>query len=138
MSYRDDIYKPENLIGYTGHIDKNPSVYFQKGTSYGHITQFHYVPFNVGREEVGDSATYAIGNEDVDGKQVSVERADGEVIHTSRTAFTPKSGLTANQLALLYQAITKFPELKEMATMPDQKYQQVFNKLNMLDELASK
>jgi hypothetical protein len=74
MGYRDDFYIPENIVGYTGNIDNQPTVYFQRiednGTiSFGHITQYWYDSDfgrcsspNVGREEVRNAADYIIGN----------------------------------------------------------------------------
>ena len=62
MSYRDDFYIPRNIIGYTGNINNNPTVYFQNGASYGHITQAHDIRQNIGREEVCQAQDYRIFN----------------------------------------------------------------------------
>ena len=55
MGYRDDFYTEENIVGYTGDINNNPTVYFEKNhgngeISYGRITQSHGDPENQGRE----------------------------------------------------------------------------------------
>ena len=62
MAYRPDFYIPENIIGYTGVLKKNPTVYFLSGTEYGHITQVHDAWENAGREEVHLNNSYEFGN----------------------------------------------------------------------------
>ena len=66
--YGNELYKPENIVAYTGDIDKNPSVYFQINhdngdITYGHITQDHKNKFNIGKEEVRTSDSYEFKNE---------------------------------------------------------------------------
>ena len=71
---RDDFYRRENIIGYTGDLRNSPTVYFLSvpwrgfGTyyncEYGHITQdYPDNPDNVGRERVCRAETYTIQNE---------------------------------------------------------------------------
>ena len=82
MGYMDSFYKAENIIGYTGDINNNPTVYFyaqspgvdgmpktkKVGDSEkilflnGHITQAHGEPTNVGREVVFESWSYSLMN----------------------------------------------------------------------------
>ena len=62
MAYAADFYVPENIIGYTGVLNKNPTVYFLSATHYGHITQVHDEWRNVGRETIRPNAQYAFGN----------------------------------------------------------------------------
>jgi hypothetical protein len=62
VPYAADFYVPENIIGYTGVLNKNPTVYFLSATHYGHITQVHDVWENVGRETIGSTAQYLFGN----------------------------------------------------------------------------
>jgi hypothetical protein len=88
MGYRDDFYMVQNIVGYTGNLNDFPTVYFQKGNEFGHITQKHGDSQNVGRMEVDSSANYFIGNEIVDGSLRLVEKIDGEIIHTSRSTLT--------------------------------------------------
>lgn len=64
MGYRDDFYRIENIIGYTGKLSKRPSVYFFSAASnaYGHITQAHGDQTNVGREIYKEDPDYLIEN----------------------------------------------------------------------------
>lgn len=55
--YKDDFYVQENIIGYTGKLGENPTVYFQSrnkngNITFGHITQEHDNKDNIGREIV--------------------------------------------------------------------------------------
>ena len=63
MGYRDDFYTADNLIGYSGDLYKTPTVYFESDSEYGHITQAHPYPQNVGREPVESNEGYFLGNE---------------------------------------------------------------------------
>ena len=82
MGYCDYLYKKENIIGYTGELDNNPTVYFMsesrdvngnlktqtvRGVAQilflnGHITQAHREQSNIGRERVKESYSYSIMN----------------------------------------------------------------------------
>jgi hypothetical protein len=79
MGYRDDFYIKDNILGYTGTIGKDPTVYFADagGTAprlakvngkdhvlvtFGHITQFHDIADNIGRGAVMESTSYSIYN----------------------------------------------------------------------------
>ena len=82
MGYLDKLYRPENIIGYTGDLAANPSVYFcspstgvdgaPKTTQVrgnmqilflnGHMSQAHSDATNVGREKVYESWSYSIMN----------------------------------------------------------------------------
>jgi len=78
--YRDDFYVPENIIGYTGKLGENPTIYFEKRedgkVTFGRITQQHGNPKNVGREMIRMRSesdydaknTYAA---EIDGKNVT-------------------------------------------------------------------
>lgn len=63
MTYRDDFYTPQNLIGYTGDINspQTVSVYFESNTEFGHITQVHPEPHNVGRTRVWNKLLFEVG-----------------------------------------------------------------------------
>jgi hypothetical protein len=104
MSYRGDLYTPENIIGYTGNINNNPTVYFQKGYAYGHITQAHGLGHNVGREEVRQAVDYDIRN--VHG--TCHEYAGGRCFHESRSMFVSVGGLGFASKFKLSVAISKF------------------------------
>jgi hypothetical protein len=62
VAYEPEFYKPGNIIGYTGVLNKNPTVYFLSATHYGHITQVHDDWQNVGREAILSNARYFFGN----------------------------------------------------------------------------
>ena len=64
MGYRDDFYKLDNMIGYTGVLHKQPTVYFYDSAThgFGHITQQHSDPTNVGREQYNADDKYKIEN----------------------------------------------------------------------------
>jgi len=79
MGYRDDFYNEENILGYTGKLEDNPTVYFADAgglnpklqkvgnqqkvvVQFGHITQAHNDPKNVGREAVREAYSYTIAN----------------------------------------------------------------------------
>lgn len=95
MGYRDDFYKDENILGYTGDLRNNPAVYFADAggvspklqtvdgkqkvlVSFGHITQAHQVAANVGREDVREAYSYSISNVMYQGKEVAQECVYGE------------------------------------------------------------
>lgn len=139
MGYRDDFYVAENLIGYTGSIHNSPSVYFQSATEYGHITQYHALPLNIGRESVHDAANYTIANEQTENGLVCVERDDGEIFHTSRNLFVAAATLSNEQRAVLLQSIIKCPEKKQLATIHgtdrEKVMEQYNNKLDLLNQI---
>ena len=115
MAYRADFYRPENIIGYTGAIDLRPTVYFLTGppsgpNEYGHITQFHTLRSNLGRERVRKSSRYEMRQNAGTG---NLEEWDGgQRFHTSRSKFISSNGLSADKLALLAEAIGRFPDQK--------------------------
>lgn len=61
-SFESDFYQPQNIIGHTGNIDSNPTVYYlEKGAKkqrFGHITTAHKTADNVGKEKVHASRDY--------------------------------------------------------------------------------
>jgi len=108
MGYRDDFYMVQNIVGYTGDLNNFPTVYFQKGSEFGHITQKHDESQNVGRTEVYSSDAYFIGNELVGGSLRLVEKIGGRTFHTSRSTLTKVDTFApANKdtVALLAQSI---------------------------------
>lgn len=95
MGYRDDFYTKDNILGYTGTLEDNPTVYFADAgginprtvkvggkdkvlVSFGHITQVHEIATNVGRERVGESYSYTIANVIYDGKERAQECVYGQ------------------------------------------------------------
>jgi len=113
MGYRDDFYVAANVIGYSGTLRDFPSVYFQSGTEYGHITQKHDISQNVGRGTVRPSKGYSIGNmKDKNGTLRLVEAMNGKIMHVSRSTLTPVSSMSGDDKAVLYQAIYNYPNEK--------------------------
>jgi hypothetical protein len=86
VAYAPEFYVPENIIGYTGVLNKNPTVYFLSATHYGHITQVHDTWRNVGRETIRPNARYVFGN--VGNNNCLIESDDAAPMgHTSRSAM---------------------------------------------------
>jgi hypothetical protein len=84
VAYAPAFYIPENIIGYTGVLNKNPTVYFLSATHYGHITQVHDEWRNVGRETIRPNAGYMFGN--VGDENCLVERdSAASMYHHSRS-----------------------------------------------------
>jgi hypothetical protein len=123
MAYRNDFYTPRNIIGYTGDLLYYPTVYFRRGAAdgaagqgceYGHITQYHKLGHNVGREAVCWSKSYTIQNYLHKGKVVNHEWADAQRFHVSRTPLITSDRFRPGDLSILREAITRFPDLKLM------------------------
>jgi hypothetical protein len=93
--YEPDFYTPENIIGYTGVLSKNPTVYFLSKTHYGHITQVHEDWTNVGREVIYPNASYEFGNWKGSLKERDTARPMG---HTSRSPITLITGTPPPEL----------------------------------------
>jgi hypothetical protein len=129
VSYRADFYIPENIIGYTGEIDNNPTVYFMTGPAhgpneYGHITQGHQIGPNEGREAVRRSTQYEIRV----GAGGNLEEWDGgQCIHPSRNAFISVTGLDAKSKYLLSCAIARFTEEKRVGRFTEQQIDELFD-----------
>ena len=143
MGYKDDFYVKENIIGWTGDINGDAfTVYFadcggspprtvriagvdQIVVQFGHITQKHDCPYNIGREEVGECFSYSIFNGGKDGTMIEstlgrkgmdkLERgerigdADHRVFHPSRSAFNP---VTSGSIGNLAVVIGNFKDIK--------------------------
>lgn len=112
MGYQDKLYEAGNIIGYTGSLEDNPTVYFQSGNKFGHITQAHNKADNVGREKVRESSTYKIENVVVEGKGtrcqewIVSESGEKQVFHTSRSVFVPIDKDNAQQAGVMARSIT--------------------------------
>jgi hypothetical protein len=115
MGYRDDFYIAENIIGYTGKLQENPSVYFFIGgasKTFGHITQDHGVPENIGRGKVKTDPDYKYGNIRSKGKRFFYERwSDGR--HPSRHLLILRDDFKEHDLAILCNAIIDHTEQKK-------------------------
>lgn len=105
-NYEENFYVKGNIIGYTGSLNSNPTVYFKKGTRFGRITQAHGKQNNVGRNKVRTKADYKIYNSK-SGK--AKEFYGGEVKHNSRNKFHKVSFWNRKKLT---SAINLFPNIK--------------------------
>ena len=140
MGYEDNFYKKENILGYTGKIDDDPTVYFasisgktktvkdrqQLLTKFGHITQFHDRDDNIGRELVRECYSYAIYNnfqsakesvyglnewDKVASKRKSyVQENQHNVFHSSRFFFIH---VNSGNIEILAQAIKNHQKRKK-------------------------
>ena len=120
MGYRDNFYIIENIIGYTGAIHCNPTVYFQKDDEFGHITQDHDIKENIGREAVGRHSRYSIGNELVEGSLTCVERTGphfDDIFHVSRNKFVGAGEMKSVYKHPLNRSILNFTKLKAVRRM---------------------
>lgn len=81
------LYQSQNFIGTTGAGPETTYYYRTRNNSFGHITQAHGIPENVGREPHRQDPTYGIAN--TGPKGVSQEVQKGKVMHTSRNPFVP-------------------------------------------------
>ena len=116
------LYRAQNIIGYSGDINRFPTVYFQSPWEFGHITQAHGTSQNVGRQEVLSAVGYSIGNEDVGGEIRLVEKTNGAAFHTSRSTFTAVTNGTRGTLA---QAITKYSGAKYISDYNDEVFDSI-------------
>lgn len=105
--YEEAFYKKDNIIGYTGTLISNPTVYFREGNKFGRITQFHNNPSNIGRNKVRTASDYKITNTNY-GK--AEEYYDGGVRHKSRNPFRPANFF---EKIILARAIDRFPDQKK-------------------------
>ena len=66
MAFKDDFYTKENIIGFTGDLHNNPTVYFKTDDHVGRITQEHFREINIGRHDLYSTNGYRSGNFSVD------------------------------------------------------------------------
>ncbi len=79
------LYQPQNIMGITGTVGHNPTVYYRSGHTFGHITTAHPYSDNVGREVPRTDPTYTATNTGRHG--ALEERVGGRVFHTSRNSL---------------------------------------------------
>lgn len=121
-AYRPDLYTFENIIGHTGSLHNNPTVYFRNRRTgdFGFITQAHDFVWNVGREPVFRETAdkrYVIENRNVNGMLRAVEmlvdrNGVEDVIHKSRNRFIDCRRANTHQLAILASSIYRFHAVK--------------------------
>ena len=121
MSYRNDFYIKDNIIGYTGDLRNEPTVYFLEVhphnpnlKSFGRITQFHEMPERVGREFVFQSKNYHYGNDLIFGEPKLVERICDHPIHMSRNKFISVDQEDQVTINILANAIEQFTTIKPL------------------------
>lgn len=114
MAYRNDFYTVTNIIGFSGDVRFLPTVYFQRGDEYGHITQFHNRPFNVGREYVAfcRASQYHVYNHFIDGRIHAIEWEGYKLVHVSRNRIIKRDSFRPGDLQALSLAIRNCPHLK--------------------------
>jgi hypothetical protein len=113
MGYEDHFYVRENIMGYTGQLLGDPTVYFTTRNRHGRITQNHPIHGNIGRGLVKSRDGYTFGNEHIEGEVRLVEYQDGKKFHTSRNMLILVDPTSSdNTLDILERAITRFPDLK--------------------------
>ncbi len=110
MGYRDDFYISGNIIGYTGAIGSDPTVYFLRGKEFGRITQDHPNRDNIGRNIVRTHGDYSITNDVTTGH--AVEFYNTKIRHRSRNPFMPIEKVKFMDQVELVKAIARFPNAK--------------------------
>ena len=142
MGYRDDFYKKENILGYTGDLaDIKYTVYFadagglnpktvevdgkqQVLVQFGRITQEHPHKDNIGRGEVHECYSYSIFNENGQAKEcvygrselkkIGMRQKGGEDEHLSfHTSRNSFEPVNGGNLEILASAITRFQKAKD-------------------------
>lgn len=104
------LYQTGNIIGSTQAHGQPPTVYYRSPSgSFGHITQQHPDPTNVGRELSRKHAAYRAGNTGGGGR--FEEEVPGVLHHPSRNALVP--AVTPAQQAALSPAHLNFPLIKQ-------------------------
>jgi len=106
------LYQPENFIGTTGQGQNATFYYRSRNNSFGHITQAHDIPENVGREPHHQSNDYQM-RADPQGRLQ--EWAHGQRFHTSRNPFVPKAQLPQGWEQEEQRVRTTHTELKPLA-----------------------
>lgn len=124
MGYRDDFYTLDNIIGYTGVLHRQPTVYFWDDTAnaYGHITQQHGQPDNVGRELYRQDPNYLIENTEVYDNEYPVgEFADhaGLPIKDGKVSVEWETGAQAGTIDSFHTSRGPFRPVKPSAFFPD-------------------
>jgi hypothetical protein len=113
MGYRDDFYVVDNIVGYTGKVKDAPTVYFESESEIGHITQYHELKNNIGRELVFSREGYSGGNTDEGTDKVRLMEWMGtKLIHTSRNEMISVEGMPAEDQSILAQSIWTYLALK--------------------------
>lgn len=112
-----DLYRPENIIGYTqSSPDTLPTIYYNLDSLHGSITQEHANPDNIGASLPIKSDNYVFENRLVDnlGTLLFEEEPNLGFSHTSRSSFVPISDVTDEKFRELVEAGEKEVTLKQI------------------------
>ena len=116
MGYRDDFFSTANIVGYTGDLQNNPTVYFETDDEQAHITQAHDNANNVGRGVVYTTEGYSKANVyyEEDHAVHLVEMYGGKKIHKSRNMFIAVPNLDSRPAlkTILSKAILTHTDIK--------------------------
>ena len=105
--YASEFYLETNIVGYTGDLSNNPTIYFETQLYFGHITQSHDVIANVGRQLVEEKQMYYQAADLNTG--FLEEWNNGKLVHDSRGKFLKAGPRLQTKLGL---AILRFQNLK--------------------------
>ncbi|WP_172326700.1 hypothetical protein [Mangrovicoccus sp. HB161399] len=115
MAFHDNFYIKENIIGFTGSLNELPTVYFLTDRHFGHITQQHDEPDNVGREVIDTTNGYVYGNEEIAGVgEVLCEYKHGRLIHRSRNKLILLAHMNIDAANICAQSIWRHPRIKRI------------------------
>lgn len=108
------LYQPENIIGTTGAKGQKPTVYYRSNSgTFGHITQEHNEPTNVGREPPRKDPNYKIENTGRGGR--AEEKIGNKVFHPSRNPFREFKDLSDDEQQKARSVHGDFQHTKEIA-----------------------
>lgn len=140
--YAPNFYVNDNVIGYTGNLGANPTIYYFSRTGnmcfcnwlsspaliggvhgrgeFGHVTMDHGCPCNVGRERVYERIYAIVNHESNGGNSVEwiVARNGWVDIHPSRNPFVRQTN--TNRAAIQNETasfVVNFPTIKELYTL---------------------
>jgi hypothetical protein len=89
------LYQPKNILGITGTPGNDPTVYYKRGNTFGHITTDHPIQENIGREIPRTDPTYtALNSSSIGSLQEST--ASTGVFHTSRNPLDTSTAARTN------------------------------------------
>jgi hypothetical protein len=103
------LYQTHNIIGSTQAAGQRPTVYYRTNSgTFGHITQEHSVPSNIGRELPRKDERYNFGN--TGPKGALEEKIGAETFHRSRNPLMPAA--TQEERQILSTAQEAFRDIK--------------------------
>jgi len=106
--FESEVYKPENICGFTGNFAYFPSVYFRFQNSYGRIVQMHQNKNAVGRvRTLQTDAYFSFLSSPPDQKLIEISTTFSEelILHISRNSFQP---VTRESIEILSRALGQY------------------------------